>query len=57
MEYIDQELEETEVKVTPTPIRDRGDISHAISEGLYLNVFRTDRMSVERPGGVIVFKM
>lgn len=36
---------------------DKADMTRAIEEGLYLNVFRTDRLGVERPDDVIVFKL
>ena len=56
MENQEQVQEEQKEGAVATELRDKGDVYQAISEGLYLSVFRTDRMTVERPGGVIVFK-
>lgn len=49
-------VESTEVTRAASNCRDKGDIYHSISEGLYLDVFSTDRLSVERTHGVITFK-
>lgn len=42
---------------SPKSLRDKGDVFQSISEGLYLDVFATDQMTVGRPHGVIVFKL
>jgi len=57
MEKIEQAVEKQEERtLSGADLRDKGDICHAISEGLYLNVFKTDRLAVGSNEGGIYFK-